>query len=1458
MKTISMKKFFSLLLCLCMLLSMNSTAFAAEGEENTCDHVWNEGVVTLEPTCTTEGVKTFTCTVDECGKTKEEPIPAAHSWDEGTVTLEPTCTTAGVKTYSCTADGCGKTITEPIPATNVHNYVDGICAYDDCRREAECTKAENCPALSHEADCLSQLCDKCGNDNHEGSCPCNKEATCPANDDAHEADCVKKLTDEANKAKIAEVNALIAALPDVVTSGNYDSVMAQLYVIKAKETELGAELWSQVDHAKLNAVILATQAPLTADECTCTAKCDAATTACLFCKNGGTCPKGPAVAKIGEVGYDSLDAALKAANAMTSAVTITICGVAVYSDSSPNLAATPGSISFVGEGSGAEIRITRNGSNGYICGAGSAPAVSFSNLILSKPAGGHASDAGFMNCGFTTYRVASVSYSGCTFPNGAAAGGCATNYSGCTFGKSHDKYALWLYGNPDVNVDNCIFDCDRGVKMYSVLGAEPELSVTNSDFSKLTGKPAIVMTHAESVSLSGNTYSETGTLELEAGAQGAAFSSTDPVVCKTEDSGGTLQPSGVLVDGKIYITVTDAAAVAESGDTVTLLYDSEETVELPVGVTLDKGSFEAGGVTVAATVAKIGDTLYGSLQEAIDAAYTAGGNVTIDLLDNISGTYTVKEKVGLYLTINGGGKTLAGTIKVTALSDTNDNRRTTISGLNFVNTGSTATDFISAGASNYYPRLTVDGCSFTGNGSGIDVAVRTKDAYGLVISNCTGTKLHSFLQNTAGVGITVTGVTVTDSKSGISTGTAQGITISGCNIAAGAGYGIRIDANTYNNNASISNNTVSAFIPVCVRKVNAVSNISFSGNTMTQTNSDGYWCVIGTEEYEENGGLPTTGLDKVFVSGLSAQQEEGVYGAVFAEASIGSKLYPTLREAIAAAKDGDTIKLLRDIELSSTLIIGDPNGAFNKIGITIDGNGKTLKAVGSGWNDNMWLVDVTYNAAISDLTIDGSNTGCKGIQFYTSNSSLTNAVIKNISADKWGYTDYALHSNASNVALSGVSLVDCKHGHIIVDIGSNTGRTESVIKATGSVSGATVILNNAGAKATAAQDGLTVIKGTDASIAGHILVYENGSYVLVTAKASIGSTAYPSVEAALAAAKDGDTVTLLADAGDISVSSSITLDLNGNSVGDITVASGKTLSVSEEDLAAAGSLSLADSLGDVKVGNNVIGLEDGTIAATSAGLSVTPSGSGKSYVSLNDMFVGVPAGSSLILNADGSAKIPAGGSVVFAGSFEVPVAAESALAADGTLTLYPAEVQDYGYGKVTVTYGESAKSETVFVPAGKSLTVKADKNGNPVYDSSAEEDPIVTAGSVEKPKLSITPSRKAFYKFGLGTLSFTCNGFCDTLETVSVDGVGLNDTAYTLQRGSTIVKLKNDYLKTLALGDHTLKLTYADGQTVTATISIVNTPVTGDSNNLAIWLAVLGLSGLLCTAAVLVLKRRRA
>ena len=108
-----------------------------------CSHSWNSGTVTTPATCTTAGVRTYTCT--KCGDQKTETIAATgHSWDSGTVTTAATCTAAGVKTYTCTA--CGATKTETIAATG-HKIA------------TQNAKAATCTAAGYTGD---QVCTVCG------------------------------------------------------------------------------------------------------------------------------------------------------------------------------------------------------------------------------------------------------------------------------------------------------------------------------------------------------------------------------------------------------------------------------------------------------------------------------------------------------------------------------------------------------------------------------------------------------------------------------------------------------------------------------------------------------------------------------------------------------------------------------------------------------------------------------------------------------------------------------------------------------------------------------------------------------------------------------------------------------------------------------------------------------------------------------------------------------------------------------------------------------------------------------------------------------------------------------------------------------------------------------------------------------------------------------------------------
>ena len=174
------------------------------------DHEWDDGVVTKEPTCTENGIRTYSCKT--CDETKTEEIPATghstvideavaatctedgltegshcsvcntvivpqqvipaehhfgewqqdeedinklyrvcdacgekeysdHRWDEGTVTLEASCTSDGIMTYIC--EDCGETKTETIKATGhtimVDSAVQATCTTDGWTEGCHCS-----------------------------------------------------------------------------------------------------------------------------------------------------------------------------------------------------------------------------------------------------------------------------------------------------------------------------------------------------------------------------------------------------------------------------------------------------------------------------------------------------------------------------------------------------------------------------------------------------------------------------------------------------------------------------------------------------------------------------------------------------------------------------------------------------------------------------------------------------------------------------------------------------------------------------------------------------------------------------------------------------------------------------------------------------------------------------------------------------------------------------------------------------------------------------------------------------------------------------------------------------------------------------------------------------------------------------------------------------------------------
>lgn len=321
---------------------------------------------------------------------------------------------------------------------------------------------------------------------------------------------------------------------------------------------------------------------------------------------------GEAVAKIGGKTYETFSEAMTAANSMTGNVVVDICGAVEFVDGM-ELKGSYDSITFNKEADGASITINQTAGGDYLEAHGKT--VAFNDLTLAKANPEWAGNSGHMG-NYFSIQGGKVTYTNCTFPNGACTSGGTATYNNCTF-QNTSEYGLWVYDDAFVTVEGGTIDSAKGIKVYS----EDETSVTstltvkNATFTDdVTAKPAVAVGYAKSITLIGNTYyNSTGVLELDSGSdadcEGVTFVAED---AKGNDIASTLTavdrsnsnaPCGVLVNGKIYTTITKAAEDIESGDTVTLLYSTKETVELPEGVklTLADGVI-AGNVTVAGPV----------------------------------------------------------------------------------------------------------------------------------------------------------------------------------------------------------------------------------------------------------------------------------------------------------------------------------------------------------------------------------------------------------------------------------------------------------------------------------------------------------------------------------------------------------------------------------------------------------------------------------------------------------------------------------------------------------------------------------------------------------------------------------------------------------------------------------------------------------------------------------------
>ncbi len=100
-------------------------------------------------------------------------------------------------------------------------------------------------------------------------------------------------------------------------------------------------------------------------------------------------------------------------------------------------------------------------------------------------------------------------------------------------------------------------------------------------------------------------------------------------------------------------------------------------------------------------------------------------------------------------------------------------------------------------------------------------------------------------------------------------------------------------------------------------------------------------------------------------------------------------------------------------------------------------------------------------------------------------------------------------------------------------------------------------------------------------------------------------------------------------------------------------------------------------------------------------------------------------------------------------------------------------------------------------------------------------------------------------------LTFKSNAAFSDFIRARLDGKTLDEKNYTVKEGSTIVTLKADYVATLSAGEHTIGIVSESG-TATTTFTVnakavvdndTKSPQTGDNSHMALWIALLFMSG---------------
>ena len=616
------------------------------------------------------------------------------------------------------------------------------------------------------------------------------------------------------------------------------------------------------------------------------------------------------------------------------------------------------------------------------------------------------------------------------------------------------------------------------------------------------------------------------------------------------DITGSVAPTLAINGGNLNVTnwrITNAAAnagakPAVSGGTFSSAVKEEYCATGYIPKDNGDGTY---GVKEGVYVAKVDNVKYETLQAAINAAK---GGSTVRLLANVTLTETAVFPAGKTVHLNLVGHDITATGTALRINGTTDIQSTGSVGT-IESTGNVAVAVGNNASLTVYSGTLKgrEGAVITGTSTGAKIEIR-KNATLIATDNAViagnGSKRDGNPNTILVRGGTFIGGIVTDGyiACGIYAPWKDNVTVSGgtFNITNGAGIVARAGTVTVTGGTFSCTGTAEGYVGDSKNKVPCAA--------LVFDKAANYPALTESSQILVSGGSfstdPAANGAKLADGYVATPNADGVYKVAKANpvAAIGDVKYDTLQAAITAAqdtKDGATITLLKNINTKSYYTVNGDNP------VTIDLAGHNI--TGSG------ISGLFYVTAKGDLTIKGEGTVTAVEDSGAAMAVWVRSPIAKVTLEGGTYTQ-----QISNTTDPHFDLIYVERGNVYVKGGTYKGVTpdwtlnckdeyyqskEANIEVTGGTFANFDPANNKaeGENTNFVAAGYASTKGAD------------GNFVVTEVKvAEVNGVAYATLSEAIAAAKDGDIVTLLRDINtpEISymISKSLTIDLNGMTV----------------------------------------------------------------------------------------------------------------------------------------------------------------------------------------------------------------------------------------------------------------------------------------------------------------------